>query len=176
MRPHHLLAGLAIVGMAVGLAVTHRADDPDAAHDHDDDHGHHHKDVGPTGFTHVVPIFNVLSVESSIEHYTTKLGFTKDWDWPDGQEDKTFASVTNGNVSVFFCERCQGGGKAWLSVYVKDVDAVFKQYQASGATIVEAPADQPWGLREMLVEDMDGNRLRVGSFLPHGHGGDDHEH
>jgi hypothetical protein len=32
-----------------------------------------------------------------------------------------------------------------------------------GAIIRQAPANFPWGLREMNVEDLDGHRLRLGS-------------
>jgi uncharacterized glyoxalase superfamily protein PhnB len=38
-----------------------------------------------------------------------------------------------------------------------------REYQASGAQILEPPKNQPWGSREMLVADLDGNRLRMAS-------------
>jgi hypothetical protein len=31
--------------------------------------------------------------------------------------------------------------------------------------ITEPPTDKPWGMREMLVEDMDGHTLRIGAPL-----------
>jgi hypothetical protein len=32
----------------------------------------------------------------------------------------------------------------------------------NGAVIREPPADYPWGMREMTIEDLDGHRLRMG--------------
>ena len=43
-----------------------------------------------------------------------------------------------------------------------DVDALHKEYQASGADITQPPTDKPWGMREMLVKDIDGHVLRIG--------------
>ncbi len=50
---------------------------------------------------------NDPSVEASIEHYTAVLGFNKDWDWPE-EEDKTFASVSNGVATIYLTENVQG--------------------------------------------------------------------
>ena len=45
----------------------------------------------------------------------------------------------------------------WLQV--RDVDAEFARLQAAGVTTVEAPVDEPWGLREARVRDPDGLML-----------------
>ncbi len=50
----------------------------------------------------------------------------------------------------------------WISIFVQDVDALHETYQATGAIIREPPADYPWGMREMTVEDLDGHRMRMG--------------
>ena len=42
---------------------------------------------------------------------------------------------------------------------------IFQEYQLSGADIVEDPIDKPWGMREMLVKDIDGNTFRIGCSL-----------
>ena len=138
---------------------------PVAAHD-----GHAHDADTPTAFRAATPILNVASVEDSIEHYTDVLGFELHWDWSNDEPDKTFASIVNGAVEVFLCERCQGGDETWVYYNVADVDALHERYRASGAEITEAPADRPWGMREMLVEDLDGHVLRIGQPIK-----DDHE-
>jgi lactoylglutathione lyase len=48
-----------------------------------------------------------------------------------------------------------------LCVYVDDCDAAVRRLAASGATVVEEPADQPWGERSARVIDPGGNRLLV---------------
>ncbi len=43
----------------------------------------------------------------------------------------------------------------------KDLDGVFDRLQASGAEIVQEPADQPYGVRDCAVRDPAGNLLRI---------------
>lgn len=43
-----------------------------------------------------------------------------------------------------------------------DADKVHEEYKASGATIVEDIETRPWGTREFVIEDPDGNRMRIG--------------
>ncbi|MGH3164594.1 MAG: VOC family protein [Trebonia sp.] len=42
-----------------------------------------------------------------------------------------------------------------------DLDAVFEKVRASGADIVQEPADQPWGTRDCAVRDPSGNLVRI---------------
>jgi catechol 2,3-dioxygenase-like lactoylglutathione lyase family enzyme len=42
-----------------------------------------------------------------------------------------------------------------------DLDASFEQARASGAEIVQEPADQPWGVRDCAFRDPSGNLVRV---------------
>ena len=42
-----------------------------------------------------------------------------------------------------------------------DLDALFDKVRASGADIVQEPADQPWGGRDCAVRDPSGNLVRI---------------
>ena len=153
---NHPLRGLALLALAVvaiGLLMA-----PASAHDEN-------APVPPTKFNGVTPILNVKSVEKSVEHYTKVLGFEKHWEWPDKDENTTFASITNGKVEIFLCEGGQGSSGTWVYYGVTDVDGLHKQYQASRADIAEAPSDKPWNMREMLVRDLDGHVLRIGQGI-----------
>jgi uncharacterized glyoxalase superfamily protein PhnB len=57
---------------------------------------------------------------------------------------------------------------------VDDIDARYENNKKSGAIIREPPADYPWGLREMTVEDLDGHRLRMGGDGGGEYRSDDH--
>lgn len=114
-------------------------------------------------FNCLTPVLSVRSVAASIDYYVNKLGFEKKWDWPCESEHKTFACVARDKIEIFFCEGAQGQPGTWLCVFVDDVDALYEQYRHSGAIIRQKPANFPWGLREMNVEDLDGHRLRLGS-------------
>jgi uncharacterized glyoxalase superfamily protein PhnB len=56
----------------------------------------------------------------------------------------------------------QGGPRAWLAIFVQDVDALYETYKKAGTIIRRPPTDYPWGNREMTVEDLDGNNFRMG--------------
>jgi catechol 2,3-dioxygenase-like lactoylglutathione lyase family enzyme len=42
-----------------------------------------------------------------------------------------------------------------------DLDATFDKVRASGADIVQEPAEQPWGTRDCAVRDPSGNLVRI---------------
>ena len=132
---------------------------------------HSDEDANPNdlSFKHATPILDVESVEESIDYYTSKLGFTKNWDWPDESDDKTFGSVTNGEVSIFLAETTGPIKPTWVFYDVNNADNVHAAYVEAGVTIREPPNDKPWGSREFQAVDPDGNVLRIASPLPHEH-------
>ena len=161
MRGRRIVAAVVVAGI-VGVSSIAGAHE-----EHDNGHG-------PTAFTAMTPILNVASVEASIEHYTSVLGFSKDWDWPD-EEDKTFASISNGEVHVFLSENSQGARPMWIYYNVGDVDKLHEEYVEAGAVVTQEPVDRPWGAREMLVEDLDGHVLRIGGSPSEGEHGEGEE-
>jgi ankyrin repeat protein/catechol 2,3-dioxygenase-like lactoylglutathione lyase family enzyme len=114
----------------------------------------------PVRFEGVTPILAVKSLPAAVDYYVRKLGFLKEWDYGD---PPTFACVYRDGVFIFLSQGGQGSPGTWLSIFVQDVDALYEEYQRSGALIREAPSDHPWGVREMIVEDLDQHRLRLGT-------------
>ena len=53
-----------------------------------------------------------------------------------------------------------------LWVYTDDCDAAVDRLRAAGVTVLEEPADQPWGERVARVRDPDGNTVIVGQPAP----------
>ena len=53
------------------------------------------------------------------------------------------------------------GAANGVNFHSDDLDATFKQLQASGAEIVSEPTDQPWGARDCAVRDPSGNMVRI---------------
>ena len=123
------------------------------------------------GFKAITPILCVDNVVSSLEHYSKVLGFEIEWSWSEegfGKGIPTFACVKRGEVCFFLAQQNQGTPGAWASLFLDnadELDSVFQEYQLSGADIVEEPIDKPWGMREMLVKDIDGNTFRIGCSL-----------
>src|SRR5437764_9807106 len=114
-------------------------------------------------FECAIPILNVKDFAASMEYYVKKLGFEKKWDWGN---PPTFGCVKRDKVEIFFCEGGQGQRGTWMSIFVHDVDALYEEYQKSGAIIRQPPTNYEWGVRELNVEDLDGHRFRMGSESP----------
>jgi catechol 2,3-dioxygenase-like lactoylglutathione lyase family enzyme len=68
--------------------------------------------------------------------------------------------------------RSQADGDALLSLVLQgslqaaifrsdDLEATFEQLRASGADVLEEPADRPWGVRDCAVRDPSGNLVRI---------------
>ena len=58
------------------------------------------------------------------------------------------------------------GDKLSLWLQVRDVDAEFERLARAGVEAVEAPVDEPWGLREARVRDPDGLMLVLVEIPP----------
>lgn len=50
-------------------------------------------------------------------------------------------------------------------VFVGDVDAACERARAGGGAVVEKPKDQPWGLRQAVVADPEGQRWEISQHL-----------
>jgi len=111
-------------------------------------------------FNCVTPILYVKNFAASMDYYVNKLGFEKQWEWGD---PPSFGCVGRGKIEIFLSEGGQGHPGMWMSIFIDDVDALYEDYKKSGASILEPPLNYPWSLREMMVEDLDGHRLRIGS-------------
>lgn len=110
-----------------------------------------------TTFEHANPILRVEDMSRALRYYVDVLGFTNaDW----GSDE--FTCVTRDTASIYLCQGDQGQPGTWVWVGVEDVDALYAEYTASGATIHHAPENYPWAL-EMKVGDPDGHVLRFGS-------------
>jgi uncharacterized glyoxalase superfamily protein PhnB len=111
---------------------------------------------------HPIPIFAVSDVAKSIAYFTEKLGFQDAFTWDD---PPTFARVERDDARLFLSSARDSGQApgAWVSIFLPDVDALHREYVERGADIVSPPTDHPWQVREMRVQDLDGNVIRMGT-------------
>ena len=109
----------------------------------------------------VTPQFRITDARRSIAFYVDGLGFAIDWEHRFEPRYPVFMSLTRAGQTIFLTEHagdCQVGGAAYL--VVPDVDACYREFTARGIAPTSPPVDMPWGPREMVVTDPDGNRLR----------------
>ena len=58
-------------------------------------------------------------------------------------------------------------GEDLLSAFIEvsNVDALHESLRAAGAHIRQPPRDEPWGMRSLIVSDLDGNLICFASNL-----------
>ena len=119
-------------------------------------------------------------VEASVRFYTEKLGFELvhlKRETVSGRERATFAIVGVGNAVMMLAHErfyVRGGeGRATprgvgidTRIVVDDVDAMYRRATDSDVTIVHDIGDRPYGLRDFIIRDPDGFRLRFASPSP----------
>lgn len=112
----------------------------------------------------VIPQLRITSARRSLEFYVYGLGFTVDWEHQFEPGFPLFMQLTRSDQTIFLTEHtgdCEVGGAVYF--VVPDVDYCFSEFSSRGVEPSEPPTNTPWGTREMLVKDPDGNRLRFAS-------------
>jgi hypothetical protein len=117
-------------------------------------------------FQSVSPVLPVRSVQRALAHYR-KLGFQAKAYGENAGGDPVYGFVDAGRVELHVARVESLDPKANTSacyLYVDDAEALYASWIASGAEgRFEPPCDTPYGLREIVHVDPDGNLLRVGS-------------
>ena len=111
---------------------------------------------------HAIPIFRVAHLATSLDYYTRILGFTIPWQLP------YYASVKRGTCSLMLCEGAQGNPGTWIWAPISDADALYEEWKAAGANILQGPTNFPWESREIQILDPDNHRLRFAADLKPG--------
>jgi len=113
----------------------------------------------------VIPQLRSTDARRSLAFYVDQLGFAIDWQHQFEPGLPLFFSLTREGQTIFLSEHA-GDGEVGAAVYlvVPDVDACWRAFTARGAIVHQPPADMPWGAREFLIFDPDGNRLRFSTY------------
>ena len=123
------------------------------------------------------PVLGVREVRRTAEYYRDVLGFDLD---PDGvfqpspdEPQGVYAIVKRPGAWIHFQirrggvpERERAAFERDVYVYVDDVDGLYAELQRRGARIEGPPNMAPHGIREIVVEDLNGYRLAFGELEP----------
>lgn len=115
----------------------------------------------------VIPQLRTTNASRSLQFYEGGLGFKIDWKHQFEPGFPLFIQLTRNSQTIFLTEHtgdCHVGSAVYF--VVPDVDRCFADFTGRGVVPTEPPADTPWGTREMLLTDPDGNRLRFASDAP----------
>jgi catechol 2,3-dioxygenase-like lactoylglutathione lyase family enzyme len=107
-------------------------------------------------------VLQVTDLEVSVKFYRETLGFEEDFRYGD------YAGMHLGELYLHLCahkvwRRPVGGGA--VSVVCDEVDQYCARLRMLGATIRLEPTDEPYGMRDFVVSDPDGNVLTFGCAL-----------
>ena len=116
----------------------------------------------------VAPVLLVRDVVRAHGYWADKLGFHSPRMWG---EPPTFCIPQRDGLQVMlnqvgpddsFKPNGAYDGRCDAYFWVRDADALFAEYRASGADIICEPEDQIYGMREFQVRDIDGHLLIFG--------------
>jgi uncharacterized glyoxalase superfamily protein PhnB len=123
------------------------------------------------------PVLGVKNVRQAAEYYRDVLGFSLDpvdgvfqptADEPGG----VYAIVKRSGVWIHFQirrddlpQRTRPPFERDVYLYVQDLDALYADLQQRGATVLQPPRLAPYGIREIVVEDLNGYRLTFGEII-----------
>jgi len=116
----------------------------------------------------VAPILPSRDLKATTAFYAL-LGFERKGLWPE-----EYLIVSRGEVGLHFFfapDTDPFASVAGCYLYVEDADALFAEFERLGLPdsgiprLHGAPQDSDYGLREFALIDLDGNLLRIGSFI-----------
>lgn len=115
------------------------------------------------------PGLTVNDIEKSLAWYRDVLGFAVKERWE--QDGKLLGVEVNAGGVLFMLgqddwkkgrDRVKGEG---VRIYLStddDVDQIAAEIKARGGTLAQEPKDQPWGMRDLALEDPDGYKITIG--------------
>lgn len=108
-------------------------------------------------------VFAVADCGRSLAFYVDRLGFRVHFQMGDPID---YAIVERDAVSIHLMPAPKGDaaavGRSSIYVFAADVDTLHNELRAAGCGIEVAPTDLSYGMREMSVRDLDGNRITFG--------------
>jgi len=121
------------------------------------------------------PVLGVRDVKKAVAYYTDILGFECPGGIFEGAapgEGGVYAVVRRQEIEIHLQIRRRdiyAGAREDIEsdtyVFVQDADALCQEFQAKGAVILRGVQDEPYGLRDFVVEDPEGHRLVFGAPL-----------
>ena len=115
-----------------------------------------------------VPDLPTKSTPEAVRYYAEVLGFEKVFDDRIvGFDHIMYACMGRGDFRVTLDEHraSEVDKSVQLYCYVDDVDALYREYEARGANIVEGLTDRIWQARDFSIHDLNGHRITFSMTL-----------
>jgi uncharacterized glyoxalase superfamily protein PhnB len=117
-------------------------------------------------WTRVAPVFPVEDVAKAVEWYGRVFGFVARMVNPPDDEVPVYAILNRDGVSLHLLRLDEAPhglaapvqAQFWVN---SDIDTLFERAESLGIKVVQRPDDRPWGRRDFMVADPDGNVVWV---------------
>ena len=114
-------------------------------------------------FRRAIPVLHVTSATAAERYYCSGLGFTRRFAYcPDEPKpDPCYMGLERDGVVFHISSFLGDGAPGGIATFVvDDLDGLHAELLGRGVAIDVEPTDQSWGVREMYVQDPDGNSIR----------------
>ena len=109
-------------------------------------------------FGRVAPTIPVTDIDRALRFYRDLLGFTVVFT---NGNPVCFAVIIQGQAELHLSVRPVAAGSAHIHLMVDDLAGIHDLLRQTGIPIRQPPTVQPWGLRDLIVADPDGNSLEI---------------
>jgi catechol 2,3-dioxygenase-like lactoylglutathione lyase family enzyme len=73
----------------------------------------------------------------------------------------SFAVIRQGEAELHLRVQPARAGSSHIHMMVDDLDSVYQRLQAAAVPVKQPPKLQPWGLRDLVATDPDGNTFEL---------------
>jgi catechol 2,3-dioxygenase-like lactoylglutathione lyase family enzyme len=109
-------------------------------------------------FGRVAPTIPVTDIDHALRFYRDVLGF--DLAFTNGNP-VSFAVIQQGDAQLHLSVQPGKAGSTHAHIMVDDLDGIHDALRQGGIPIRQPPTVQPWGLRDLVVADPDGNSFEI---------------
>ena len=116
-------------------------------------------------FGRVAPTVPVVDLSRALRFYEDVLGFRVGFT---NGNPISFAVIKHGDAELHLSVQPAKAGSSHIHILVDDLDSVYERLQEAGAAVKQPPKLQPWGLRDLVIADPDGNTFELAQQVSHG--------
>jgi uncharacterized glyoxalase superfamily protein PhnB len=107
--------------------------------------------------TRLAPELPSTNLDNAVAYFEKKLGFAVVTRLPENE----YAIVERDGLAIhLFANQARNSSAVGLHIFTRDLDQLFAELQAAGATITQEIERKPWGNRDFRVRDEFGNELK----------------
>jgi catechol 2,3-dioxygenase-like lactoylglutathione lyase family enzyme len=105
-------------------------------------------------FERVAPSIHVRDITRALEFYCDTFGFSIIFT---NGSPISFAVLRRDTVNIHLCLRPEAAGSCHAHIMLSDLDSFYNKLMSAGIVVRQQPKAQPWGVRDIVVADPDGN-------------------